>query len=596
MSLYNHSFNNEFPLNKNKFFRSQNFSKSISIDNIQFKQKKIRVNSPITLKAMKQLGYKSSDLEYLPFKEYIRKNPYLIGKTKDSQEKIYSQIEKLRGIRFRRIKELRYKLKTLNNSQDENSRYKSSYRLRKRAPPKMDNVLSNSIDNYCSSALEREKQILERIKNKKENQFFSKIQFELQKELTRKKNENKLNIQKIKYQNYQLEQSKKKLEEEMIKLQKENEIKKIKEENELMEKKLIKKIYNSAIKKAKDEEALQIIRQKELEIKHLEEENRYSFFQKKLQERLEGKKLKILERAKLLEMKEKQKRKQIEQKNKEQQELNLRKSLEKKAQIEQNLKNYQKNQEEIRKKYETKKRENEEKEKRLEQLAKKENEIKIANSKKKEEKRKLILEESKQKIKDKINKFNNKQKNFQIHLDQIERNNELKKLEKLQLKEEKEQKIRDTLKKSKEILAERKEKIQHKIHLSLEHQKSVMRKNQIINEKKEEINLGKQIEKEFKVKEMAQQKLNMINDAKIKMYERDKKIEHFLEQKNLINEQKRIISDEINKQKQIYSERVHNVFGKDKINQKELTQFKNIFSNSPKISGVINKFDELIKK
>ena len=51
----------------------------------------------------------------------------------------------------------------------------------------------------------------------------------------------------------------------------------------------------------------------------------------------------------------------------------------------------------------------------------------------------------------------------------------------------------------------------------------------------------------------------------------------------------------MNKQKQIYSERVHNVFGKDKINQKELNQFKNIFSNSQQISKVINKFDELIK-
>ena len=357
MSFFDLSFNIGFPLNKNKSFRNKIVTKSLSIDNIQFKQRKIRLNSPRTLQAMKKLGYKFSDLEYIPFQDYIHKNPHLIGRTRDSQEKIYSQIEKLRGIRFKRIKELRYKLKTQDNIRYETLRNNSCYSLRKKAPPKMDNILYNSNDNFCFSAIEREKQILEKIKNKNESQFYSKIQFELQKELTRKKNEDKLKEQKIKYENYQLELSKKRLEEETIKFQKENEMKKIKEQNELNQKKLIKKLYNTAIQKAKDEEVLQKIRQKELDLKHLEEENRHNLFQKKLQDRLEGKKLKILERAKLLEMKEKQKRKQIEQKNKEQQEINLKKSLEKKEQIEQTLKNYEKNQEDKKKQYEKKKRE-----------------------------------------------------------------------------------------------------------------------------------------------------------------------------------------------------------------------------------------------
>jgi len=130
MSLFDLSFNIGFPLNKNKSFRNKIFAKSLSIDNIQFRQRKIRLNSPRTLQAMKKLGYKCSDLEYIPFKDYIQKNPYLIGRTRDSQEKIYSQIEKLRDIRFKRIKELRYKIKTQDNTRDGTARNNSCYSLR----------------------------------------------------------------------------------------------------------------------------------------------------------------------------------------------------------------------------------------------------------------------------------------------------------------------------------------------------------------------------------------------------------------------------------------------------------------------------------
>ena len=70
--------------------------------------------------------------------------------------------------------------------------------------------------------------------------------------------------------------------------------------------------------------------------------------------------------------------------------------------------------------------------------------------------------------------------------------------------------------------------------------------------KKEEINLEKQIVKENKLIELAQHKLNMINNAKMKIFEREQKVKDFLEQKSIINEQKKIITDEIDRKKKLY--------------------------------------------
>ena len=168
-------------------------------------------------------------------------------------------------------------------------------------------------------------------------------------------------------------------------------------------------------------------------------------------------------------------------------------------------------------------------------------------------------------------------------------------LERLQEKEEKEQRAEKKLNENKTKISIRKEEIIKKIKLKEYNTQQFWKKQQKKNEIIEDYNLGKRLEKEFKVKENEQHKLYMINEAKIKLDNRDKRIENFLREKNNINKQKKIISEQINKQKQLYSDKIQNIFHKNIFNKKNLKEIKNIFSNSQQISNAIDKFGQLIK-
>ena len=69
-----------------------------------------------------------------------------------------------------------------------------------------------------------------------------------------------------------------------------------------------------------------------------------------------------------------------------------------------------------------------------------------------------------------------------------------------------------------------------------------------------------------------------------------------MKQKYLLNEQKKNFSEQINKQKQLYSEKFENLFNKKNINEQTLTMIKEMFPYNHQISEVIKEFDELMKK
>ena len=190
MTEYDKDFNdNEFPFYHKTLHKSKSTA-NISIDNINLYQTKIRINSPTTLKAIKLLGYKISELEYLTFKDYIKQNPNLIGQPKQMQISYYEYIEKLRKDRFNKIKMLRLQLKS---EKAPDRRSQSCYsNIKKRNHPE------GGKDSFGHTAIENEKKILERMRNKNEMEIINKIQFELKRELARKKNEEKIEKQNIK--------------------------------------------------------------------------------------------------------------------------------------------------------------------------------------------------------------------------------------------------------------------------------------------------------------------------------------------------------------------------------------------------------------
>ena len=196
----------------------------------------------------------------------------------------------------------------------------------------------------------------------------------------------------------------------------------------------------------------------------------------------------------------------------------------------------------------------------------------------------------------KIENYYEKQRILQIKREEREKINEIKKKERQNKNEEKEQKIKDTLIKNNEILIERKNKIMNDIKQREYNTQKVWRKRQQDAQKAQEDHMEKKLEKEFRVKEIAQQKENKINDTRMKLYDKDKKVERFMKQKHLLNEQKRNFSEQNSKQKQMYSEKFENLFNKKNIDEETLAAIKNMFPHSHQISEVIKEFNELMRK
>ena len=598
MTYYESDFSNDIPFAHKTLHKNKSTS-NISIDNISLKQKKIRINSPTSLKAIKELGYNISELEYLPFKDYLKQNPSLIGETKQMQQSHYDYIEKLRKDRFIKIKELRFRFKNENTplaDQKSQSCYNLKNDFSKNRRIKQNTSSSIGSDMYGHTAIENEKKVLERMKNKNETEMINKIQYELKRELARKKNFDKLIKQNLKLKNFEKKLYKKRKEEELIKKMKEQEQIKKQQELEMMEKELNKKIYNEEMLKAKKEEKKERQKMKEALLKHQEDENRRLKFQEKINKMLEDKQQKILEKKIILQKKEYDRLKQMKKRSKEQQEINYQKSLAKQELIENNLRKFELQNEEIRKHYEIKEKENEEQRKRYEKQMRKENEIKLLNALKKDEEIKSILEKNEMIKQKKIDDYYEKQRILSIKREKMEKNNKIKKKERQNKNEEKEQRIRDTLNKNELLLNERKFRILKDIKQREYKTQKVWRKKKEDAMRAQEENMEKKIEKEFRVKEMAQKKENQINDARLKLYDKDKKVEQFLKQKHLLNEQKKYLSEEISKQKQLYSEQFENLFRKKNIDEQTLASIKNMFPDNQQITDVINEFNDLMKK
>ena len=451
MSYFDFKINNENPLNKNYKSNYTKLSKSLSIDNIRTNQRKIIINSPTSLHAMRQLGYSVSDLEYMPFNEYIRNNPFLLNKPKQAQERIYSKIEKIRNSRFQKLKELRYKLKSHNSNYNNNN---SGYFSMKETPKKMDNLMSNSVDILVRRANPFKKggTILNRVLDKNKTEFYNKLQSELNKEFLRKKNEDKIKKQEIKYENYLSEISKKKKEEESLKIQRELEFEEKQKQHIFMLKKYNEEKYNEEIEKAKEEEKIKEQKRKDAELKWKELQHRKNLLHKKLQKRLEERQIQILLKAKYLQLRESNKIKQIECKNKAQQEINNQKARENQEHFEQTLKNNEIIKNQQRKHFLLKEKEHEEKEKRLKDKYLLESEKKLEDSKKKQEEIQLTLERGKAIQQQKINNYYEKQKNLEIKRENNEKKKERENLIKQFEKRENEKRIKEVLEKSKQIL------------------------------------------------------------------------------------------------------------------------------------------------
>ena len=147
----------------------------VSIEDINYFTKKVRITSPRSLKAMNDLGVNNQNLEYLTFKEYLEQNPVLIGETQRMQKLIYNHVQTIRKALIAQVIEARKKI-----IQEDYPIKKRSISSKYRKPLSLDNnskVISKQEFN------EKDIKAIDRMKNINKTNLFNRMEMELKKEL-----------------------------------------------------------------------------------------------------------------------------------------------------------------------------------------------------------------------------------------------------------------------------------------------------------------------------------------------------------------------------------------------------------------------------
>ena len=123
----------------------------------------------------------------------------------------------------------------------------------------------------------------------------------------------------------------------------------------------------------------------------------------------------------------------------------------------------------------------------------------------------------------------------------------------------------------------------------LEQQNNKKIQNEIIHQE----NLERQIEKENKIKQIAEEQEKKREDTLQWIINKNNKVEEFKRQKELINENQRKIAIKINRKKEEYSQRFHQIFSKKNIDENTLNAIKEMFPNNQEINHLIDDFNEM---
>ena len=224
-------------------------------------------------------------------------------------------------------------------------------------------------------------------------------------------------------------------------------------------------------------------------------------------------------------------------------------------------------------------------------LAKKKK-IKQKNALIKENEIKEILERNEMIQQQKIENYYQKQYEINIKNKEKEKKQKMIQKERKEKNEQNEQKIRDTLNKNEILLNQRKAKILNKIYLKENNTQKMWNEKNKYAIKMHEENTEKKLQKELKVRQIAKQFENHLNDNRIGLYQKDKKVEKFLKQKQIMNEKKKLLSEQICKQKQLYAEQFEKLFSKKAIDDQTLDNIQSMFPDNQQLSEIISELKE----
>jgi len=530
-----------FFITRNKSVKGVSKPGIVSINDINDYSKNIRINSPRSKMAMNKLGYSNEELEYMTFKEYLYKNPQLIGQSKELNKIKYKYLKELRKKKIEQIKLLRNELTDKELATFQRRCLSSKHRKKNsefESPKK-----KNSFTSYFT---EKDNKLFNRMRNINKTELFNRMQLELKKDFVKIIEE--LNAKEEKEIQKEFEQNLKKKEEEnkRKRLQMEEEkIEQEKEKDRYERKKEELRIKDEIIKEGKKKKELKLLKKK-MEIHRDNDLKERQEFLKNIYSERENNRFLLSQKinnqhekldTNLKNYKIKKNKINLEKKNKIQKKRNI---------VDYNLKR-------IEYEFEIRRIMYEEKEK-----------LKLEEKKKFE---KFIKEQ------EKINK-----KNMQEIMDN------------------KEQKRKQTLLNNEKILNKKKEETMNKIENKNKNIQKIHEENKRNLLLKQQEQFKKQIEKEYRVKKIAQLLENRREDIREQLNEKDKKVEEFMKKKRDFIQQKIMKSDEINKEKQKDNEEFEKILSKKNMNKDNLNSLKKIIPENKKIDEIIYEFNVLLDK
>ena len=108
--------NIEEPENKPKHNSRNANNNTNTLETVDFKNKKIRINSPKSKQALLSLGLSENELYEISMKEYIENHPELKKASSEVQEKRYNHYEQRRIRSINEAKEMRQQLYEKNKA------------------------------------------------------------------------------------------------------------------------------------------------------------------------------------------------------------------------------------------------------------------------------------------------------------------------------------------------------------------------------------------------------------------------------------------------------------------------------------------------
>ena len=551
----------------NNSLEQYKLKKYITIDDIDYSTKKVRITSPHSIKAMNTLGIINEDLEYLTFDEYLNKNPELIGEERKIQRVRYNHVEQIRKDLIERVREQRNKI----IEEEDQKRQKRSSSSKYRTNIVLDNINSKKFS-------EKDIKAFKRMRNINKTNLYNRLERELMKEL-----KSLINNEQTRREN-----------------------EKIKKHSELLEKRLK---YENMKRITDEEEKIQLEKEKDKR-ERKEEEERIQFL---IDEEIDEKEIKEKYQKKQFKHFKKQRKKQEAYKNKLIKLRNLEheaikeKSEQKQIRILKNLNKLTKERKRKRlnseKNYRNKMKIVEENKKQIEKDLELKNQILIF--KHRSQQLKLNKEEDRRNREKKLyeNKIikqlsQNKNDDWQMKLSQgtIDEVQLMQMLNNTTFLNEREKKLKEILIKNEIIKNKRKENIMNQIHEKEKNIDITQAKKDYRNLIDKERRIIRKMDQDNRIKLITQYLFNKREDLREKLEKKDKKVEKFMGNKTNLIHKKREMFDKITKESDLDNEQYEKILSKKSFDKKSFKSLGKIFPENEKMDDLINAINLHLEK